>query len=105
GRTSEEEGYTGVGIFAEVSNSGPPPLAAKKKTMKRVKTPPLANPSRHCRLRKAKKAPAMVAPISRNAIANRISFSNGRNFLDRNLRHGQSFKRNAQRPTLNAQSS
>ncbi len=38
-------------------------------------------------------------------MATRITFSNGRNFLDRSIQHGQFFKRNAQRPTLNAQRS
>ena len=74
--------------------------------MARIRPPPPANPSRHCRSRKARKAHATLAPISRNAIANRITFSNGRNFPNRNIKQDCSRKTlNTQRAIYNTQSS
>src|SRR5205807_4605028 len=87
-----------VGGFTTVSHV----WRRRNKRSARVRPPPPANPSRHCRSRKARKAHATLAPISRKVIANRITLSNGRNFLDRNIKQHCSRKTAEHpNPTLN----
>src|SRR5207237_1359147 len=49
--------------------------------------PALTSPSCHCACRKAMNAAAILAPSKTSPIANRISFSIGRNFFDLNIVH------------------